>query len=350
MDPEEEEDYDSSEEDDEEIDLAEYKGIFFNEEPGQKWQDDATGAHFDFQDMCKRLQLAMEERKEIEKREKYYEKQRQIQLAALNGNNRHVKEAKQDSNMVIKLQQYVREVAPPLKEHSRNVVIPQQGYGTAIVDAQNIEGGIVTHNIHKSLDQNCLRRLSNQPGQAINPASNQGTIPPPRKTHHNTHGRNMKNLVNPNPTANLNVHSNQPQGSSTSTSNTVGGGGNEKYFRYLSEKVKNKDPSNQNLVKDLREILESSQTMARRAQEGGRPRSNDRGSKIGNYFKQRGDIELILESKKLAANGGKVGSSDIKKTPIKKPTTSVTGKKATIQLHNLSEYGGREPPNSEKKE
>lgn len=47
------EDYDSDEED---IDPNNYKGIYFEEEPGSKWQDPETGAHFKFQDMCLRLE------------------------------------------------------------------------------------------------------------------------------------------------------------------------------------------------------------------------------------------------------------------------------------------------------
>lgn len=36
-------------------DLINYKGIYFNDEPGQKQTDPETGAHFRFRDMCRRL-------------------------------------------------------------------------------------------------------------------------------------------------------------------------------------------------------------------------------------------------------------------------------------------------------
>lgn len=32
-------------------DMDNFKGIYFNEEPGRKWHDPVTGAHFNFDDM-----------------------------------------------------------------------------------------------------------------------------------------------------------------------------------------------------------------------------------------------------------------------------------------------------------
>ena len=32
-----------------------YKGIYFNDDPNTKYTDPVTGAHFEFRDMCKRL-------------------------------------------------------------------------------------------------------------------------------------------------------------------------------------------------------------------------------------------------------------------------------------------------------
>ena len=39
---------------DDEIDLNNYKGIFYDE-PDQHYQDEITGAHFEYVDMCRRL-------------------------------------------------------------------------------------------------------------------------------------------------------------------------------------------------------------------------------------------------------------------------------------------------------
>jgi len=36
-------------------DLNNYKGIYFNDEPGSKFTDPITGAHFEYGDMCTRL-------------------------------------------------------------------------------------------------------------------------------------------------------------------------------------------------------------------------------------------------------------------------------------------------------
>ncbi len=43
------------------IDFDNYKGMFFGDEPGQKFQDEVTGAHFEYHDMCKRLQRLQKE-------------------------------------------------------------------------------------------------------------------------------------------------------------------------------------------------------------------------------------------------------------------------------------------------
>ena len=37
------------------IDLNNYKGMFYNDDSGLKYQDAKTGAHFEFENMCKRL-------------------------------------------------------------------------------------------------------------------------------------------------------------------------------------------------------------------------------------------------------------------------------------------------------
>jgi hypothetical protein len=38
------------------IDYTNYKGIFFDNDPTTKYQDPETGAHFDYYDICNRLQ------------------------------------------------------------------------------------------------------------------------------------------------------------------------------------------------------------------------------------------------------------------------------------------------------
>lgn len=40
-------------------DLINYKGIYFNDDAGQKYTDPQNGAHFEFKDMCMRLTKMM---------------------------------------------------------------------------------------------------------------------------------------------------------------------------------------------------------------------------------------------------------------------------------------------------
>ena len=44
-----------------------YKGIYFNDEPGQKYTCPETGAHFLYQDMCRRLAVALNDRLAFDK-------------------------------------------------------------------------------------------------------------------------------------------------------------------------------------------------------------------------------------------------------------------------------------------
>ena len=45
------------------IDPANFKGIYFNEDPNRKYQDPETGCHFEYFDLCKRLVHLKEKRK-----------------------------------------------------------------------------------------------------------------------------------------------------------------------------------------------------------------------------------------------------------------------------------------------
>lgn len=46
-------------------DLTKYKGIYFGDET-KKYQDPATGAHFDYVDLCMRIECAIKERKQMD--------------------------------------------------------------------------------------------------------------------------------------------------------------------------------------------------------------------------------------------------------------------------------------------
>ena len=53
-------------EDLDDIDFGNYKGIYANDEAGQKYQCPETGAHFEVSDLCRRLVRVMEKRKVID--------------------------------------------------------------------------------------------------------------------------------------------------------------------------------------------------------------------------------------------------------------------------------------------
>lgn len=59
-------------EDLDDIDFGNYKGIYANDEHGQKYQCPETGAHFEVKDLSRRILKAMEERKVLE--EQLYKK------------------------------------------------------------------------------------------------------------------------------------------------------------------------------------------------------------------------------------------------------------------------------------
>ena len=46
--------------------LINYKGIYYNDDAGQKYTDPETGAHFEFRDMCKRLTRILQKREAYE--------------------------------------------------------------------------------------------------------------------------------------------------------------------------------------------------------------------------------------------------------------------------------------------
>lgn len=48
--------------DDDANDLANYKGIYFNDDQGEKYTDPENGAHFEFNDMCRRLHRILQKR------------------------------------------------------------------------------------------------------------------------------------------------------------------------------------------------------------------------------------------------------------------------------------------------
>jgi len=50
----------------ENVDLANYKGIYFDDDSGQKFQCPETGAHFEYLDMFRRLKRILTQREKLE--------------------------------------------------------------------------------------------------------------------------------------------------------------------------------------------------------------------------------------------------------------------------------------------
>ena len=70
-------------EDVDDINFANYKGIYANDEAGQKYQCPETGAHFEFKDVCRRLNRVLEKRKVID--EQIYGKNQMAQETSKGG-------------------------------------------------------------------------------------------------------------------------------------------------------------------------------------------------------------------------------------------------------------------------
>jgi hypothetical protein len=53
------------------VDLTKYKGIYYNDD-NKKFQDEETGAHFEFNDLCHRLQGVIVWRQKLEEKERQF--------------------------------------------------------------------------------------------------------------------------------------------------------------------------------------------------------------------------------------------------------------------------------------
>ena len=126
------------------IDFNNYKGMFFNDDPGQKFQDEVTGAHFEHNDMCKRLKRLQQELQQFtqtiesdeeespsSERVKGKSEEKQI-ITGSNGQAFQV------------LHDLLSNNKPKVKE-SRNAAqaLPQQGYGTTGAFGNNQKMGYV---------------------------------------------------------------------------------------------------------------------------------------------------------------------------------------------------------------
>ena len=128
------------------IDFNNYKGMFFQDDPGQKFQDDQTGAHFDYKDMCRRLfQLKKSMPEEhITVESSLTEHTEDIDENIGGDSKRH---KINESSTVFKALQAMQLHA--LDKESRNIPqgLPQQGYSTGFKKeiGQEIKNQFCTH-------------------------------------------------------------------------------------------------------------------------------------------------------------------------------------------------------------
>ena len=144
-------------------DLTNYKGIYFAEEPGQKFQEKSTGAHFEFIDMCRRLNIAQEQRKRREARERATEDINRGEEEDIGRMQEKMRSKLKESRD----QQFMNRRESDREASSRNIIhggLPQQGFGTV--------GGPLQHPlptyghaggeqvIHKSMDQGSFDKIA----------------------------------------------------------------------------------------------------------------------------------------------------------------------------------------------
>ena len=115
------EDYD---EDLDDIDFNNYKGFFYADDPGQKYQDKVTGAHFEYADMCTRLRALIIQSRGAEVEEEPVKKRADLKMNKVKKEDVRNREIKKLSTLIDGSQ----------SKQSRNTIqaLPQQGFGTVV--------------------------------------------------------------------------------------------------------------------------------------------------------------------------------------------------------------------------
>lgn len=108
------------------IDFNNYKGMFFNDEPGQKFQDPETGAHFEYKDMCKRINKLKQELQQFDDYQMEEVQAGEKPMVILKKQNKSGAAFKAIQALLSRLK----------TKDSRNdaQALPEQGYGTAGLD------------------------------------------------------------------------------------------------------------------------------------------------------------------------------------------------------------------------
>ena len=100
-----------------EEDLINYKGIYFGDD-NAKFQDEATGAHFRYHDICQRLEVAKKYRKEIDlKLNIDIQKTSPSRSSSCNISDKDLDENQQVTAQVIKIPKKIKSKAPLVTKH-----------------------------------------------------------------------------------------------------------------------------------------------------------------------------------------------------------------------------------------
>jgi len=140
------------EEDLDQIDFNNYKGMFFNDDPGQKYQDEVTGAHFEYHDMCRRLKRI----------------QQQVQIEEISDSEAapptelegEVKKPAKESGQAIHNIHNVLAINLPKESRNGAQALPQQGYGTVGAYVMPTNGKDIVK--HRITEQRNFRQFSSQ--------------------------------------------------------------------------------------------------------------------------------------------------------------------------------------------
>ena len=176
------------EEDLDHIDFNNYKGIFYNDDPGQKYQDEVTGAHFEYHDMCHRLSKIQKSlSSQMDRQQINYEdddidgsdnEQEPIQEITVQPAKAEIKPTVLTNKKALKNLQEILARGKPKESRNATQVLPQQGYGTT---------GLYNKDPKTNLypDVSNFRQFSSQINQQ-----------PPKKSSATNDYPDMMNLVN----------------------------------------------------------------------------------------------------------------------------------------------------------
>jgi hypothetical protein len=354
------EDYTESETNDDldDIDFENYKGIFFQDEPGKKYQDEETGAHFEYEDMCKRMLEIANARKQREMME-YYQKQ---QILEQQKNKIVITKPILDERKMEIFVQKMDQKAQQKKQEVQRQQIPQNKPIIAKrTQPPPLEEPEVTapppaaqeKETEKPVEKAVEPPTGPSPGKAIKisqPTQKQPQVPSNQAAQlekgDSLHKLQQiwknfqvkENSRNALPqqgygTGSLrkdHMHKSMDQNYLHHLATQ-----NEKYLKYLNEKISKNENSNYKLLMELRDSLQESQAMAKKVlQRSTRSKSSDKNPSV---LKQRANVE-ILTSTKPKRTSQQMNASQLQTHPHGHQQTQPQTQTLTNQMHPKSTH------------